>query len=126
MYPTFLLRCALIGATTALIIRIVLLFIQKQPHNTWPPLDKARGPLADSWLITFLNENKFVLLKTVISGALLGMAGGYAGYTVSTWVAEFSQHWLVLLLSAIIAAFAVGWVLQMLLERLVWRRLGGR
>ena len=126
MPPTFLLRCALIGATTALIIRIVMLFIQKQPRATWPPLDKARGSLADSWLIDILKESKFVLLKTGISGALLGMAGGYAGYMVSTWVAGFSQHWLVLLLSAIIAAFIVGWVMQMVLERLVWRRLGWR
>ncbi|MBI9051176.1 MAG: hypothetical protein JEZ00_17265 [Anaerolineaceae bacterium] len=102
MTPTFLLRCALIGACTALIIRLILLLIKKQPRNTWPK----------------------PLLKTGISGALLGMAGGYAGYLVSTWVAGFSQHWLVLLLSAIIAAFIVGWILMSILERLVWRRLG--
>jgi uncharacterized membrane protein YeaQ/YmgE (transglycosylase-associated protein family) len=104
MTTTFLLRCALIGATTGLIIRIIMLFVKKQPKNTWPK----------------------PLLKTAISGALLGMAGGYAGYMVSTWVAGFSQHWLVLFLSAIIAAFIVGWLLQMVLERLVWRRLDWR
>jgi branched-subunit amino acid ABC-type transport system permease component len=54
------------------------------------------------------------------------VAGGYAGYVVSSWVAGFSQHWLILFLSAIIVAFIVGWILQMLLERLVWRRLGWR
>ncbi|MBI9051513.1 MAG: hypothetical protein JEZ00_18970 [Anaerolineaceae bacterium] len=101
MPPIFLLRCALIGATTGLIIRIIMLFVKKQPCSTWPK----------------------PLLKTAISGALLGMAGGYAGYLVSTWVAGFSQHWLVLLLSAIIAAFIVGWILMSILERLVWRRL---
>jgi hypothetical protein len=47
---TFLLRCALIGATTGLIIRIIMLFVKKQPKSTWfEPL-----------------------LKTDISGALLG------------------------------------------------------
>ena len=91
MPPTFLLRCALIGATTALIIRIIMLFIQKQPLSTWSK----------------------PLLKTGISGALLGMAGGYTEYLVSTWVSGFSQHWLVLLLSSIIAAFIVGWILSL-------------
>jgi uncharacterized membrane protein YeaQ/YmgE (transglycosylase-associated protein family) len=104
MTTTFLLRCALIGATTGLIIRIIMLFVKKQPRATWPK----------------------PLLKTAISGALLGVAGGWTGYMVSTWVAGFSQYWLILFLSAIIAAFIVGWILQMLLERLVWRRLGWR
>ena len=83
MPPTFLLRCALIGATTGLIIRIIMLFVKKQPKDTWPPLDKARGPLANNWLVTLLNENKFILLKTAISGALLGMAGGYTSAGLS-------------------------------------------
>jgi hypothetical protein len=50
MPPTFLLRCALIGATTGLIIRIIMMFVRKQPKNTWTK----------------------PLLKTAISGALLG------------------------------------------------------
>jgi hypothetical protein len=70
MPPNFLQRCALIGTTTGLIIRIIKLFIQKQPRAT------RLKPL----------------LKTTISGALLGMASGYTGYLVSTWAAGFSQH----------------------------------
>jgi hypothetical protein len=34
MTTTFLLRCALIGATTGLIIRIIMLFVKKQPRST--------------------------------------------------------------------------------------------
>jgi hypothetical protein len=101
---SFILKCVLYGAYTALIIRFIVLIIKKVPRRAW----------------------RQILLKAGISGALLGMAGGYSGYLVSTWVAGFSQHWLVLLLSAIVAAFITGWVLQMLLERLVWRRLGWR
>ncbi len=102
MTITILLRSALIGACTALILRFVFLLIQKQPYSTWLK----------------------PLLKAGISGVLLGIAGGYAGYLVSTWVSGFSQQWLVILLSACLAAFIVGWILQMVLERLVWRRLG--
>ncbi|MBI9051972.1 MAG: hypothetical protein JEZ00_21330 [Anaerolineaceae bacterium] len=99
---SYLLKCALYGAYAALIIRFIILIVKKVPRRAW-------------------RQN---LLKAGISGALLGMAGGYAGYLVSTWVSGFSQHWLILLLSAIIAAFIVGGILMNILERLVWSRLG--
>ncbi len=101
MTPTILLYSALIGACTALILRFVFLLIQKQPRNTWfKPL-----------------------LKTGLSGAMLGCVGGYVGYLTANWVSGFNQQWLVILLSACLAAFMVGWIWQNLLERLVWRRL---
>ena len=104
MPPTILLRCTLIGAMMALIIQIAMFFIRKQPRKIWLK----------------------PLLKAAISGALLGLAGGFAVYMVAAWVAGFSQHSLVLLLSAIAAGFIVGLALQKLLERLIWRRLGWR
>jgi hypothetical protein len=102
MTINLLLQTMFIGMGTALVLRMVFLLIRKQSRKTWSK----------------------PLLKTGISGALLGMAGGYVGYLVSSWVAGFSQHWLVLLLSAILAAFITGWIIQMALERMVWRKLG--
>ncbi len=102
MTTIFLQHCSLIGASTTLMLRFVFLLIQKQPYSTWLK----------------------PLLKADISGVLLGIAGGYSGCLVSTWMSGFSQQWLVILLSACLGAFLVGWILQMVLERLVWRRLG--
>jgi hypothetical protein len=101
MTTILLLNSALIGTYTALILRIIFLLLKKQPRNIW------QKPV----------------LKAGLSGAVLGCAGGWIGYLTASWVTGYSQHWLVLLLSACLSAFIFGWLIQMLLERVLWRRL---
>ncbi len=102
MIMNMLPQSALIGACAAIILRLIFLLLKKQTSSTWLK----------------------PLLKAGISGALLGMAGGWIGYQTVNWVSGYSQSWLVLLFSACLSAFIMGLFLQMLLERLIWRKLG--
>ncbi len=96
-----LIQSALIGVYTALVLHLIFLLLKKQPRSTWLK----------------------PLLKAGISGAMLGMAGGYIGYLTANWVSGYSQSWWVLMFSACLSAFIMGLLLQILLERLVWRKL---
>ena len=99
---SLLLRSALIGGATAVIIRLIVLLVKKQPASSWPK----------------------PLLKAGASGLLIGGIGAWGGSVAAGWVADFNLHWLLVLLAACAAAFVLGLLLQAVLERLLWRSLG--
>ena len=97
-----LLRSALIGGATAVIIRLIVLLVKKQSAGSWPK----------------------PLLKAGASGLLIGSVGAWGGSVAAGWVvAGFNPHWLLVLLVACVAAFVLGFILQALLERMLWRPL---
>ena len=97
-----LLRSAQIGGATAVIIRLIVLVVEKKPASNWPK----------------------PLLKAGASGLLIGGIGAWGGSLTAGWVADFNLHWLLVLLAAYAAAFVLGLLLQAMLERLLWRPLG--
>ena len=99
---SLLLRSALIGGTTAVIIRLIVLLVKKLPASSWPK----------------------PLLKAGASGLLIGGIGAWGGSLAAGWVAGFNLHWLLVLLAACAAAFVLGLLLQAVLERLLWNPLG--
>ena len=99
---SLLLRSALIGGATAVIIRLIILLVKKQTISSWPK----------------------PLLKAGASGFLLGCVGAWGGSLAAEWVTGFNLHWLLVLLAACATAFVLGLLLQAVLDRLLWRPLG--
>lgn len=99
---SLLLRSALIGGTTAVIIRLIVLLVKKLPASSWPK----------------------PLLKAGISGLLIGGIGAWGGFLAAGWVTGFNLHWLFVLFATCVTAFVLGLLLQAVLERLLWNPLG--